>query len=200
MSQIDCRSATGEASLAAPDRVSRWHWLALGLIILLGGSLRFAYLTRPCLWGDEALTFGRVASGYQDLLDVLQRDGFVPLHYELYWLIGRFFVLTPWTMRLVPALAGTLMVPAMYFLARQMLTRQAALAAALLTACSAYMLAYSRDAKMYMDFWLFLTLHIASLLWWLRSGRRVAWLAWVAAGVAMVDSIPLDCCFWACRC
>src|SRR5205085_1325845 len=92
--------------------------------------------------------------------------------------------MTPLVMRLVPAIAGTLMAPAIYFLAIQLANRRVALVAALFAATSAYLLVYSRDAKMYMHFWLMCTLSMASLLWWLRTRSRVSWLCWVAASVA----------------
>ena len=181
------------------------------------------------------MTHARVCGSYQDLIDVLQFNGFVPLHYELYWWISKgmplsahvelqparpivnsrfaFFNnvpappstgpaklkrtlveshplfrdlrMTPYVMRFVPALAGTLMIPAMYFLTRQIASRKTALVAALLTCCSAYLLNYSRDAKMYMHFWLFCALNVACLLWWLRVRTRIAWLCWIASGLAM---------------
>ncbi len=155
-------------------------------LTLFAGVLRFSLLSRPTIWWDEAATYGRVCGSFQDLLGALQHDGFTPLHYELYWLIGRCVKLTPFVMRFVPALAGTLIVPAMYFLARQMVSKQTALLAAAIAACSGLLLAYSRDAKMYSHFWLMCTLNVACLLWWLRCRQRVAWLAWIASGVAMI--------------
>ena len=68
---------------------SRGHlWLLLA-ITLLGGVVRFATINSPPIWGDEAHTFGRISGNfpYRDLLDILQYDGFTPLHYELYWSI-----------------------------------------------------------------------------------------------------------------
>jgi hypothetical protein len=79
---------------------------------------------------------------------------------------------TPLVMRFLPALCGTLMVPAMYFLASQLVQRRTALLVALFTCCSAYLLNYSRDAKMYMQVWFFATLHVGCLLWWLRAYAR----------------------------
>jgi hypothetical protein len=143
-------------------------------------------LTHPTLWGDEAMTFSRVTGDYRDLLDLLQTDGFAPLHYELYWVQGRWFGFSPAVMRFVPALAGTLMIPALYFLACQIVNRRAALLTAAFGCGSAYLMVYSHDAKMYMHFWLMCVLHVACLLWWLRTRLRLAWLAWVAAGLAMV--------------
>jgi hypothetical protein len=160
-------------------------WILLG-ITLVGGVLRFALLDRPPLWADEAYTYSRVCGTYREMLDVLKYDGFPPLHYEAYWLLGRICKLTPVQMRLIPAAAGTAMIPAMYFLAVQITgRRRTALLVALFTCLSAYLLAYSRDAKMYMAAWLFAALCIACVVWWLRSGLRVAWVAFVACGLAM---------------
>lgn len=107
---------------------------------------------------------------------------FVPTHR----LIEPGIEMTPFMMRLVPALAGTLMVPAMYFLARQLFGPRISLLSAGLVCCSAYLLTYSRDAKMYMHFWLMCTLNMGCFLWWVRSRTVMGWLAWVATGLAML--------------
>ena len=197
------------------DLSRRAALLILLLLTLAGGGLRFLSLDRPDIWGDEASTFRRTCGTYGQLLDNLQDDGFVPLHYELYWWINQGMPLwpkavtnhgkttydsalrlangrvkmTPVVMRLVPAVAGTLMLPALYFLAAQLFDRRRALLATLLAAGSAWLLVYSRDAKMYMPFWLFATLHLGCLLAWIRTGgqtRRLYWWAWVATGAAAV--------------
>ncbi len=155
-------------------------------ITVFAGILRFTLLNRPAIWYDEAATFSRISGSFQELLDVLQHDGFTPLHYELYWLLAQVFKMTPFVMRFVPALAGTLMVPAMYLLARQLVATRTALLAAAFAACSGFLLAYSRDAKMYSHFWLMCTLNVACLLWWLGTQKLIAWFGWVAAGVAMI--------------
>lgn len=185
------------------------------LLTVVAGLLRFTALDRPSIWGDEAATYGRVAGEYQQLLDQLYNAAFPPLHYELEWWIGKgmpywgnfaapadpdkprtftptkFLVpggipLTPFALRFIPALAGTLFVPAMYWLAVQLFGRRVALLAAFLTCFSAYFLVYSRDAKMYMHFWLFVVLHVASLLWWIRTRKALAWAIWMLCGLVMV--------------
>jgi 4-amino-4-deoxy-L-arabinose transferase-like glycosyltransferase len=195
-----------------PTRRELWILLA---ITLLGGVLRFSFPYRPLLWGDDAYTVYRVHAEYQAMLDILQYDGFTPLHYELYWLLGRVtgtqdspmgapkvdsptiptgppivhaVRLTPAVLRFLPAFWGTLMVPAMYLLALHLVRRRTAMVVALVTACSAYLLGYSRDMKMYMMVWCCTTLSAGCLLWWLRTGSRVAWLAWVASSLAMASS------------
>jgi len=289
-----------------------WHLWALLGITLAAGILRFATIQRPPVWGDEGATFWRCCGTYRQMLDILQNDGFPPLHYELYWTLhklplaeavirgglgcvlgllvlagiylwmgklagrgargsmgilggtvvwvvtwsllrhpttahhllrwawlicvagalaiayplARAFLrrpaalvaavisgagtgvmlygltrvgqLTPPVLRFVPALAGTLMVPAMYFLASRMVKRTTCLVVAIFTAISAYMMVYSHDAKMYMPLWLLGTLNAACLISWLamlrhkNAGRQqrqtlaIAWLAWIATGVAAV--------------
>src|SRR5688572_26628140 len=190
-------------AVVRPDRRHLWILLA---ITVLGVVLRFSFPNRPPLWGDDAYTVYRTHADYQSMLDVLQNDGFTPLHYELYWLLGRIAGteksplneggraiehstgLTPAVVRFLPALWGSLMPPVIYFLAVQLVRRRIALGAALMAACSAYLLGYSRDGKMYMMLWMFSALSTACLLWWLRTGLRVAWLSWVAASLAMASS------------
>lgn len=163
------------------------HYALLAFIILLGAGLRLLWLDHPALWGDEAATWGRTCGTFAELLERNRGDGFVPLHYELYWVLREWWgVMTPWRMRIVPAVAGILMIPAMYFLARELLRPGTALVTALFVATSAYFLNYSRDAKMYMQTWLMAVLHLWFLLRWLKKGGAGAWWGWVATGVAAV--------------
>jgi hypothetical protein len=128
----------------------------------------------------------RVCGTFQQLVDELVIAGFAPLHYLLYWWIRQHTPLTPVVLRLTPAIAGTLMIPAMYWLAVQLVSRPTAILAAAFTACSAYMLNYSRDAKMYAELWLLVTVNMAAFLWWLRVRNRVSWWVWVTSGIAML--------------
>ncbi|HEV8606954.1 MAG TPA: glycosyltransferase family 39 protein [Tepidisphaeraceae bacterium] len=187
--QLETPPAESPQAQSTPKKPFPWRLIILLALTCFAGFIRFAWIERPSLWNDEGHTFRRLTGTFQDLLDVLQVSGFSPLHYELYWYIGHLLggahKLTPFWMRVIPSLAGTLMVPAIYFLARQICSKRTSLLVAAYAACSAYLMAYSHDAKMYMHFWLFCTLNVGCLLWWFRSNRRVAWLGWIAAGVAM---------------
>jgi hypothetical protein len=164
----------------------RTHWPALLAILALGAILRLIALDHPAIWGDEAMTYGRVCGTYRQMIAAMDHWAFVPLHYSLIWLIGQFRPLTPAVMRAAPAIAGILTVPALYWLGRELAGRSAGLMLALLAATSAYLLNYSRDAKMYSEFWLCCTLNIAALFWWLRVRNLASWWTWVATAVAMV--------------
>jgi hypothetical protein len=179
-----------DAEARQPSFLERWRWhlWVLAGLTAFSGFLRFYWIDRPALWNDEAHTFRRMTISFRYLLDILSADGFGPLMYEWYYWLGRFLGgpenLTPFWMRLLPSICGTAMTPAMYFLARQMCSRRTSLLVAAFAACSAYLMAYSHDAKMYMELWLFAALNVACFLWWMRSGLRAAWLAWIATGLA----------------
>jgi 4-amino-4-deoxy-L-arabinose transferase-like glycosyltransferase len=195
LQQVDAPPAESNHSAPAgsPPRQRRWSARSdlklLVLLTLLAAALRLVMLNVPTLEYDEAATYSRVTGTFHQMLDILRADGFTPLFYELYWVMAKALPLNPWVMRLPEAIAGIAMVPAIFFLARELTPdRRVALLSAGLAACSSYLLIFSRFAKMYMPLWMLATLFITCVLWWMRStGRtaRVAWLAWVAAAVAM---------------
>src|SRR4051794_23171497 len=159
----------------------------LVLITLLGATLRFLFLWRPALWIDEAALYRRVCGNFSDTIQRVADSGFTPLHYLLYWAMKQVARMTPFVMRLPTALAGTAMVPVMYWLAVQILaSRRTAMLVALFTACGSYVLGYSRDAKMYIECWMFVALSTACLLWWLEDRRWIAWTCWVTSGAIML--------------
>lgn len=165
-------------------------WFLFSLILLLAVALRFVALDRPSVWGDEAMSFFRVCGSYQQMLEELRTAGFMPLHYQLLWWIREGFPLwghvtdagfepsvrlvsagiplAPFALRFVPAACGVIGVAGMYMLVAQLFGRRVGLVAALVAATSAYLLVYSRDAKMYMQFWGFAILHVACFVWWLK--------------------------------
>jgi 4-amino-4-deoxy-L-arabinose transferase-like glycosyltransferase len=199
-------SARTKVAERVSPRSGQRHLLWLLLICLLGVTLRFSFMHRPLLWGDDAYTVYRTHAEYQAMLDILQYVGLTPLQYELYWLLGKWKLLTPQVVRILPAFFGALMVPGMYFLAAQLVRRRTALVVALVTACSAYLLGYSRDGKMYIMQWCFSAWSAATLLWWFRTNLRIAWLAWVASSLAMASShmtgmalLPLEALFFLTR-
>ena len=168
---------------AAPRSADIWFLL---IITIAAALLRFALLSRPTLWNDEVLTYSRVCGTHAEMLELLKDDGFGPLHYEMDWLLGHLVTLTPFMLRLIPAVAGTLTIPATYLLGRELFDRRVGRLAAVLACTSAFLLAYSRDAKMYMELWLAVTAHVALLYAALRTGNWWVWGGWLIAGTTAV--------------
>jgi hypothetical protein len=204
------------------------------LLTLIGGVLRLASLDRPVVWGDEARTFGRVFTSWQNMLGLLNDAGFMPGSYVSQWWVGQGMpvgfklassqpstnpadaefgarpgevvvtkrlaggpiALEPKVIRAIPTVCGILMLPTMYFFARRLVNRKLSVGAVAFCALSAYLLVYSRDAKMYMQLMFATTLHLGCFLWWLRvtEGKweerprtLLAWLCWVASGLLMMS-------------
>jgi hypothetical protein len=167
--------------------LARHPHLPLVLITLLGATLRLVFLWRPAFWIDEAAVYRRTCGSLSDTMDQVAESGFTPLHYLMYWAIAQVARMTPFVMRLPAALAGTAMVPVMYWLTQQIVSsRRIALLVALFTACGSYVLAYSRDAKMYVECWMFVAMSTACLLWWLGNRRWLAWSGWTLSGAIML--------------
>ncbi len=179
------------------------------VLTIIAGVLRFVSLDRPTIWGDEAATYARISGTYSQLLEQLSdRSIFTPLHYQTLWwikqgmpmwgkigehelkpsheLIPGGVVMTPFMLRLVPAIAGTLFIPAFYFLCRQLFGPKTSIIAAALCCFSAFFLVFSRDAKMYMPAWLFVVLNMGFFFWWIRRRTITPWLAWIFTGVIMI--------------
>lgn len=158
----------------------RWVWAC----VALAACVRFFRLGCPPALTDEAFTYWRICGTFGDLLRALRPDGFVPLHYESAWLLTRAFGLDIWVLRLPGAIAGAAFPWAAYVLARSLWDRRAGVIAAVLAASSAWFAFFSRDAKMYMPAWCWMTAGVAFSLTYARSGRRRDLLLGVLFGVA----------------
>lgn len=166
------------------------HWL-VALLTIIAGVARLGSASVPTLWYDESQTFRRVCGTFAQLTAALRQDAFPPLHYYVYWLLGRGLGgaehLTPFWMRFIPAVCGTLMVPVMWRLAGQLCGRRVALLVAALTACSSFLFAYSHDAKMYMPLWLLAAANVSAWISWVRAETHWKWLTiWLLTGIATV--------------
>jgi dolichyl-phosphate-mannose--protein O-mannosyl transferase len=196
IAQADPVPAPPIPSPARSTKPRRELWTVL-ILTAFSTIICFNRLSHPALLIDEAFTYWRTCGTFGQMLDTLREDAFVPLHYELLsWIrqgmplgFGHFIVpggilLSPDAIRFPSALAGALMTPVMYFLARQFFNRRTAVIAAIFITCSAYGMFFSRYAKMYAGAWMLETLSIACFAWWMNSRKRLAWLCWIAAGIA----------------
>ena len=162
---------------------------ALLILLVLTGfaaTARLIGLGHATLWGDEALVFARTQGTWADLWAWLRDDDFTPLHYVTVWLLGQETRLTPTVLRLPSAVLGTLIVPAAYWLGRELRDRRLGLITAALAAGSAFLIFHGRDAKMYAPAWTFATAFIAAGLAFANRGGAGRWLACVGLGLLMV--------------
>ncbi|MBN2083875.1 MAG: glycosyltransferase family 39 protein [Anaerolineales bacterium] len=138
---------------ARADLSSWWrmHWkecLAVGLITLLAAALRFYKLGEipRTINGDEGwlgnIAISSIHSPYANPFSLWQNFG--GLYLQTINLGMLFFGVSPFSLRLMPAIAGTLAIPALYLFARQIAGKRIAVLAVLLLAMSHTHLNFSR--------------------------------------------------------
>lgn len=170
---------------------------------LVAAVLRFFRLGHQSLWIDEQYT--RIAAGvpgplvWRDLLD----DVHGPLHAFAVACAAAVGGSSEWVLRLPSALAGVAMVPAMAWLARRWLGREAVPAAVWLAAGSPFLVWYSQECRNYEFVMLAAALATASLLALhdrvtpLRTGRyALCVVAGLLSNLSFTLLIPFHAALW----
>ena len=165
-------------------------WLPLA-ITWLGFAVRLSNLTYHSLWFDEAMSVHWARSSIPRILEVsmnLVEDRLPPLYYLClhYWrlLAGDGEV----AVRLPSVLLGTLLVPIIYRLARDLTDRRVGALAGVLAALNPFLVWYSQEARMYAQAVLLATLGTWFLLR-ARAGQRRAPLYWFAYGLCALAGL-----------
>jgi uncharacterized membrane protein len=170
-----------------PDTDHRTALLVLGAITLAGLGLRLA-VTRG-IWLDEAISIHDARLSLHDMFRTLYYgDRHPPLHYLVLWLNARAFGYSEFALRIPSVLAGTLVIPALYELGRELYDRRTGLIAAAFAAVSPLLVWYSQEVRMYS----FVTLFgVLALLTQLRVIRRPSfgnWACYILATAALLWS------------
>ena len=160
---------------------------ALLAIVAGAALLRFLTVDVQSLSNDEAFTVAIASGGLESVLDAVKStESTPPLYYYLAWGAEKAFGTGEAGMRLLPALLGTLVVPATWAAARETLSRRAALIAALLVAVSPLLIWYSQEARAYALLTLLSTLAFLFFVRALRGrGRADLWLWALCSALAL---------------
>jgi uncharacterized membrane protein len=146
-------------------------------LLVLGGLLRFYRLSGRSFWLDEILVWD--FSGGTSIGAVVRRlaasPSLMPLHFVISWIIRRFGDSEIW-LRLFPAVAGTLTIPAMFLLARTLFGRRTALIAALLVAISPFLIWYSQENAAYALLTLLTVIQMQLAYLAVTRSRLIYWL------------------------
>lgn len=125
--------------------------VGLGALTLIAAALRFSTLGMQGYWYDESQTAWLVHAAPHTMLSaVLHHETTPPTYYLLTWVWAKLFSTSEFGLRALPALAGTLTVPATYFAAvGGTRSRRIGLVAAALVATSPLLVWYSQEARDY---------------------------------------------------
>ena len=164
-----------------PARANRTAVGVLAGIVAAAAALRFATLDLQSFWVDEGATVHLLRTDFAGMLDGLTvTEKTPPLYYILAWLWTRPFGTGEVGVRSLSALVGVLTIPAVYALARELVSQRAALIAAALAAVNPLLVWYSQEARAYALLVLLLTL---ALLYAVR-GRPLLWALFGALALA----------------
>ena len=156
------------------------RYAGLLAITLIGLFLRLIHIADQPLWTDEALTL-IISQWPLDMLFFAPADPTPGLYYGLHQvLLGPLVGVVG--ARSISVVAGTLLIPAGYFLAKK--ARVPALLTAALVALSFPLIDYSQEARAYSLLLLLVTVSAGLFLWWGRS-KRLRLLA-ASLGIAIL--------------
>ena len=160
---------------------------AILLLTVVGLALRLAVAGQD-LFADELSTFWIVATHDLDgVISTVNSDAEItpPLSFVVAWLSTR-IDLTPELLRLPSVIAGTLTIPAVFWLGLRTVGRTAGVIAAALTALAPFMVYYSAEARGYAIMMALVTASTLAMLLAVDGDRRWAWVLYAAASVAAV--------------
>jgi uncharacterized membrane protein len=170
-----------------PDTDHKTALLVLAAITLAGLGLRLA--VPRGIWLDEAISIHQAHLSLHDMFrNLYYGDRHPPLHHLALWLDVRVFGNSEFALRIPSLLAGTLVMPALYELGRELYDRRTGLIAATFAAASPLLVWYSQEVRMYA----FVTLFgVLALLTQLRVIRRPSfgnWACYILATAALLWS------------
>jgi len=170
-----------------PDVARNAALLGLAGVTVIGLVLRLI-VTRG-IWLDEAISIHEAHLSFHDMMASLQvSDRHPPLHYIVLWGVVRTIGDSEFAVRLPSLIAGTLVIPVLYLLGRDLYDRRTGLIAAAFGAASPLLIWYAQEARMYAFVTLFGLLAVWTQLRAIRNGRPLDWVAYILATSALLWS------------
>ena len=149
-----------------------YHAACVALLVA-AAALRFHDLSEKSLRHDEAAAANLSREAFSEVIHGNRRYHSSPILYPLVLHAVQKVESTPFSIRIVPAVASVLTVAALLFLLPRLgVAKGAAFLAALLATLSVGAIAHAQDAREYSIDALLAVLMMAGLLWHLRDGRR----------------------------
>ena len=170
-----------------PDTSRNTALLVLAGLILAGLVLRLA--VPRGIWLDEAISIHQARLSLHDLVrNLYNGDRQPPLYHLTLWLTIRAFGHGEFAVRLPSLIAGTLVIPVLYELGRELYDRRTGLIAAAFAAVSPVLIWYAQEVRMYEFVALFGLLALLTQLRAIRNGTMLNWAAYILATAALLWS------------
>jgi uncharacterized membrane protein len=168
-----------------PDTSHRTALLVVAGLVLAGLAVRLA--VPRGIWLDEAISIHQARLSLHDLFRTLYfGDRQPPLYHLVLWLTIRAFGHGEFAVRLPSLIAGTLVIPVLYELGRELYDRRTGLIAAAFAAVSPMLIWYSQEVRMYEFATVFGLLALLMQLRVIRRGTMANWAGYILASAALL--------------
>jgi len=165
------------------------HTAVMVLVGLIVAGLAFRLAVPRGIWLDEAISIHQANLSLHELFrNLYYGDRQPPLYHLTLWLTIRVFGDGELAVRLPSLLAGTLVIPVLYELGRELYDRRTGLIAAAFAAVSPLLVWYSQEVRMYEFATLFGLLALLTQLRVIRHGTMLNWAAYILATAALLWS------------
>src|SRR3954451_17761246 len=170
-----------------PDTAVKTALLVLAACTAIGLALRLA--VPRGIWLDEAISIHDANLSLHDMILNLQYgDRHPPLHYIVLWATVKGLGDGELAVRLPSIIAGTLVIPALYLLGRELYDRRTGLVAAAFGTVSPLLIWYAQEARMYAFVTLFGLLALLTQLRAIRNPSMLNWALYILATAALLWS------------
>jgi 4-amino-4-deoxy-L-arabinose transferase-like glycosyltransferase len=170
-----------------PDTSRQTALRILAGLILVGLVLRLA--VPRGIWLDEAISIHQAHLSLHDLfVNLYNGDRQPPFYHLTLWLTIRIFGDGEFAVRLPSLIAGTLTIPVLYELGRELYDRRTGLLAAAFATISPLLIWYSQEVRMYEFIALFGLLALLTQLRAIRNPTMLNWAAYILATAALLWS------------
>ncbi len=155
------------------DFLDKYALPAVILLTVIGFVIRVYRLDYLSLWSDEFIIPDQAAGVFQGKSILSHHDNNGIFLTVLVFLSYKFFGISDFTARIVNVVLGTLVIPTVYFLAKELFNRFVGVTAAVLAMISVYSVYWSRIARNYANFELFYLLLIITF-WFMMESNKTA--------------------------
>ena len=170
-----------------PDTSASRALAVLGAFLVIGLALRLA--VPRGIWLDEAISVHQARLSLHGLFHTLYYSDRQPPLYDLVlWVTIKAFGHGEFAIRLPTLIAGTLVIPVVFELGRELYDRRTGLVAAGFTAVCPLLIWYSQEVRMYMFAVLFGLLALLTQLRVVRHATMGNWAAYILATAALLWS------------
>jgi Dolichyl-phosphate-mannose-protein mannosyltransferase len=170
-----------------PDVRRNTALLVLSGVILAGLAIRLA--VPRGIWLDEAISIHQARLSLHEMFRTLYNGDRQPPLYDLVlWATIRLFGHGEFAVRLPTLIAGTLVIPVLYELGRELYDRRTGLLAAAFAAISPLLVWYSQEVRMYTLATLFGLLAVLTQLRVIRKASMGNWAAYILSTAGLLWS------------